>query len=154
MKGRNAFSNSQWQLPLNSPNRVCKNCYPFSQIIFFAKKNRKQTYLLTSNDNFFAGIRIPWVMVDTGCSSLLLPLADGDLNSLVSNFSPPAHSWRIGGSVGVGVLNSLTLILRHTTPDTDFKIRLRDNELKSPYLRFHLCYEDAKVAIFSSPLIL
>lgn len=153
VKGRDSFSDAQWKLPLSSPNRCCNNCYPFSQIVFYTKKNRKQKYLLTSNDNFFAGVRIPWVMVDTGCSSLLLPLADGDLNYLVGNFPPLGCVWRIGGSVGVGVPNSLTLILRHALPDTYFKIRLHGTKLKSSYLRFHLCYEDAKVATFSSPLI-
>jgi len=60
------------------------------KILFFAKKNRKAKYLLTTHDSSFGGFKILWVMVDTGCS-LLLPLktnlATSNLDFHMSNIN-------------------------------------------------------------------
>lgn len=135
--------NTQWHLPPGATTRLCQKCFALDQVVFYAKQNAKKKYLLTTHDNTFGGISQPWVMVDTGCSSLLLSLAEGQLADLYTRFPFETHNWHITGSVGVGALNSLTLVIR--TPPESIPVCLGGSSLTVPYLRFHLCIDDAKV---------
>eukprot|EP01126_Amoeba_proteus_P056317 TRINITY_DN7064_c0_g1_i12.p1 TRINITY_DN7064_c0_g1~~TRINITY_DN7064_c0_g1_i12.p1 ORF type:complete len:187 (-),score=22.20 TRINITY_DN7064_c0_g1_i12:322-882(-) len=110
---------------------------------FFGKKNKHQKYFITSNENYFGGIKVEWVTIDTGCSSLLLPLKPEQLSSLASSFPHPTFSWSIGGSIEVGSLNAVTLIVKR--PGHTFDCSLNSSSiLPIPFLRFHLCLEDVK----------
>eukprot|EP01126_Amoeba_proteus_P056318 TRINITY_DN7064_c0_g1_i3.p1 TRINITY_DN7064_c0_g1~~TRINITY_DN7064_c0_g1_i3.p1 ORF type:complete len:187 (+),score=29.39 TRINITY_DN7064_c0_g1_i3:448-1008(+) len=82
-------------------------------------------------------------MIDTGCSSLLLPLKSEQLSSLALSFPHPTFLWSIGGSIGVGSLNAVTLIVKR--PGHTFDCSLNSSSiLPIPFLRFHLCLEDVK----------
>lgn len=64
------------------------------------------------------------VMIDSGCSSLLLPLGDAQLTKLPESFPSANYSWVIGHSTGV---QAQSLVLRITPQHpSEFPIRPHD----------------------------
>ncbi len=87
-------------------------------------------------------------MVDSGCGSVLLPLQKGQVGTLPALFDQAHYSWTINDSRGTGTVNSHTLILRPLA-GTIPVLLMKDKRTTAipayqiPYLRFHLCCEDA-----------
>jgi len=115
-----------------------------SKVKLFAKMNRKKKYYITSKQNNFGGIEVPYALIDTGCNSLLLPIEDGQLEELFEAFPFETYHWLVSGSKGVGALNSLVLMIKPHDATETINATLHGNvSFQVPYLRFHLCYEDA-----------
>jgi len=120
---------------------------PFDGVIALAKRNKKHRFFLASKKNFIGPLQVPAIMVDSGCSTMLLPLAEGQLHNLASLFPATDYHWRITVSNGVGA-NSLCLYL---TKDVGMVNVVLCGDLGLPkpprpcevrYFRFHLCTED------------
>lgn len=114
-------------------------------VYVIARRNKRTRFFLPSKLNYFGGFVVEPVMIDNGCSSLLLPLKDGDLQQLLQIFPKEKHQWKVGTSKGVSG-NSLTLVI---TPSIGkIELRLCSDFLKNTcsvsFLRFHLCTEDAE----------
>jgi hypothetical protein len=92
------------------------------QVIAFALKNKKNRFFLPSKDNFFGGVPVPVVMVDSGCNTLLLPLRSGEdsdagtdaaiiptIDQVVASFPVGNYDYELKLGKGVGVISALTL---------------------------------------------
>lgn len=118
-------------------------------VVFVAKRNMKDRFFLASKENGFGDWNCCNVLVDTGISSHLLPLFEGDLEKLIDKFSPDLHKWAIGRSNGVAA-TSLTLQVSHKAElfkvnlCKDMKDVAASEDFSVEYLRFHLCFEDAR----------
>jgi len=130
-------------------------------IVALAQMNKKHRFFLVSEENYFGIHKVPFVLVDTGCNTLLLPLAAGDLAVLAKEF--PANDptpwkerfiWTVSEAQGVAH-KSLTLSIEHIN-GKPFPVRLNKDLLDSfypgtnhiessvPILRFYLCTEDTR----------
>ena len=79
------------------------------KILAVALRNDKKRFFIPSGDNTFAGIRYEYVMVDSGCNSILLPFPT-NLHDL-QPFGSDQFFWEICWSNRVGVINSPTLLI-------------------------------------------
>jgi len=133
------------QKNLDSENQIKTLNAELKSICFFAVKNKRKRYFLPSQQNFFAGIHIPYCMMDSGCGSLLLPLDNKSLDFITNNFSSHSYLWKVGGTKGVGALDSKTLTIDNLTGK--FTIKLMTDILsyskKVTKLRFHVSYHMA-----------
>jgi hypothetical protein len=81
----------------------------------------------------------------------------GQITHLLKSFPTPNFQWKIQTSSGVASLNSPVLVIRSQVGEIDVCLAqdLGGPVVKMPYLRFHLCVEDAHelVALSPSPLI-
>ena len=87
-------------------------------------------------------------MIDSGCSTFLLPLTQETLNELEKLYIFPEYIWRIGGTKGFGALSSPTLAIRSGLNKPFEAILLKDVrpfKICLPYLRFHISFTLAKV---------
>ena len=126
-------------------SKMVENLDP--DLCFFASSNLKNRYFLTSKENFFGGIKVPYCMLDTGCSSYLLPMTKEDLLFVGANYSKKLYDWKIGGTKGVGSLSSPTLKITNMVDSflLTFLNDLRPFKINLPYLRFHISYDLAKI---------
>jgi len=90
-------------------------------------------------------------MIDSGCNAILLPICNKEqLDEMAKLFPPNRFVWSVGGSKGVGAVHSPTLVLKPlgSEPKQTFSVSLGQdvfqNTFELPFLRFHVCYEDAK----------
>jgi len=115
-------------------------------VIILARRNRRNRFFLPSKQNFFGPIQFDVVMVDSGCNTILLPLAKDQIRDLSKHFPPQQYMWEIGTSQGVQS-QSLTLKIKPRAGTIPVQLcqDLFQNTSPSitlPYLRFHLCDED------------
>jgi len=119
-----------------------------------AYRNNRGRFFVTGTDNFFGPVRVKFVMIDSGCNSLLLPLAvetqilaqgetaQTSLSRLVVECGE-TFSWDISYSIGVASKTPVLIL----TPLNNNKIPVRlsgsSMAINIDFLRFHLCYEDA-----------
>jgi len=131
-------------------NRLQEWKIKFAQqgIVALAKRNKKFRFFLASKENFFGGFQVENVMIDNGCSSILLPLNEGDIQQLRTTFPPQIYSWTIANSKGVQA-RSLTLEVAPKplfNAPTQITIQLCRNFLDTSCpvqkLRFHVCNDD------------
>jgi hypothetical protein len=112
-------------------------------IAFIAKRNMKDRFFVASQENFFGGWKVKTVLIDTGCSSHMLPILEGDLLKLINMFSYETHGWLVAKSTGV-TTTSLTLQIYNRAQKikvclcNDMKTDLTSGTVKFEYLRFHL----------------
>ncbi len=116
---------------------------------FLAKKNTKSRYFVTSKKNYFGGFQIENIMIDSGCNTHLLPLAEGDLDKLAKLFPNEKFLWTIRMSPTVHSC-ALTLVIK-AAGGHPFPVILDEDNFKAnfgiPHLRFHLCSEDQKILL-------
>jgi hypothetical protein len=115
------------------------------QIAFYAMRNNRNLYFITSKKNYFGGVHIPFVMIGNGCNSLILPLAQNQVDELVRLFPCSSHLWSISLFHSVSDVSSIVLKIRNLAPEPGFKVILHDRFITTvPALRFHLHLEDAQ----------
>ena len=126
-------------------------------LIFVTKINHKNRCFIPSTHNYFAGVRVQKVLVDSGCSSILLPI-EGSLDSLFSRFPSDEYLADIGGSIGVGggsLVLLISPIISSSFPVTlceDIVGYLNGQRLHIKILRFSLCSEDISSILSSQSL--
>jgi hypothetical protein len=114
-------------------------------ILAVAKKNTKKRFFIPSSMNSFAGIPYPYVMIDNGCSSMLLPFPGEEA---LREFADDNHIWRVGGSRGTGAVNSVTLTITNSLHPTIGTMHLANNPvMELPGLRFHLSTASAQIVL-------
>jgi len=114
-------------------------------VIILGRKNRRKRFFLPSKENTFGGWKVGVVMIDNGCNSILLPLAQDDLQKLAKHFHFAQYKWEIASPKRAqGGLLSLKISSKRT-PDIPIQL-CQDFKVKStccvPFLRFHICSED------------
>jgi hypothetical protein len=85
-------------------------------------------------------------MIDSGCNTILLPIPNGDvLREMVKNFPMDRYSWNISHSAGASALSCpiLTITPLVGTVLVELAKDCRICQSQVPFLRFHVCYEDA-----------
>lgn len=113
------------------------------------KWNARKHYACPSTHNDFAGYNVRHLMLDTGCSSILLPISsDEDMDQLLSLFGDMSmYTWTIGVAGNAGPVSSCTLAIKRID-DADFDVRLchTTSEYRTtlPMLRFSVSYIDGK----------
>lgn len=126
------------------------------RVVLFALRNKKKKFFIPFRDSTFHGFPVANLMVDSGCNTTLLPLAQGDIETLPKYFPPAMCGWSLsvaGGSAGSLSAPVLTLKWRDDRPmeckfpEVGFTFHLQN-------LRFHLCSADVealgKMGIFTS----
>lgn len=115
------------------------------------RNNAKYRLFVPSTENVIGGINFEIVMVDSGCSTLLLPITgevDNNIHSLKQSFPFVDHVWSIHNGKGVGSIN-VVLKIHKRNPAQTFNVQLGvdlgGGVMNVPYLRFHLCGEDLAV---------
>jgi len=121
-------------------------------VVAVAKMNSKYRFFLASTQNDFVGHKVDKVMIDNGCSSLLLPLRDGELITLPAKYPPESHVWRITDSRGVSHSSVfLNITLKTGLPMGPIFLCAdlipSNAATTSDRLRFHLCTEDMNLII-------
>jgi hypothetical protein len=113
-----------------------------------ALRNSKKRFFVPSSMNSFGGISYPNVMIDNGCSSLLLPYPGMEA---LQAFSSNDFIWKIGSSGGTGPVNSVVLLIKHyENPSVGFINLAGSNVMPLPYLRIHLNTQTAQEVIDSN----
>jgi hypothetical protein len=128
-----------------------------SLVSLVALRNKRHRYFIPSRDNFFGclrnfeGIRVPNIMVDTGCNSLLLPLDGITLDLLSEHYSGNEFGWTICKSKGEAVVSPLLVISACCPMMTNLFANVFHFSVKLDHLRFHVSFEDAKDIISRRP---
>jgi len=119
--------------------------------LFLAYATDHHRYFIPSKVNVFGGLKIDVAMLDSGCSTILLPICSSQQITEMSTLFPlQRFNWQIGGSKGVGALHSPTLMIKPLPQETKQTITVSlgqdvfTNTFELPFLRFHVCYDDAK----------
>lgn len=121
-----------------------KSNFP-SSILAVAKKNNKKRFFIPSSMNEFAGIHYPHMMIDNGCSSMLLPFPGEEA---LCEFADDNHIWRIGGFRGTGLVKSITLTIKNSLGPTIGTLCLAINPvMELPGLQFHLTAASAEIVL-------
>jgi len=112
-----------------------------NNVILFASMNKRFRFFIPSKDNYFGGVPVEYVMIDSGCNSILLPLPES-LEFLEKTFVEPQYSWRI--RTGKGVSGS-SLCLYITAVIGKIQVSIHGKAVAEvDRLRFHLSSEDVK----------
>jgi hypothetical protein len=112
-------------------------------VIGLAYRNRKHRFFVPSTNNSFAGIPISYVMMDSGCNSLLLPFPqakqdDGTFEidmGLLEPFLGNEFKWSISGSNGT---KTLRIENRNDIVPIGWMQLAFSRHVPLDYLRFHL----------------
>jgi hypothetical protein len=130
-------SSPQRRRPVGPTNNDA-SAYEHPHVLCFAARNRRGRFYIPCKQNSFGGVHVDNVMVDSGCSSLLLPfpLSDG--------FPPELSTvelcqWFVSSSRGTGALHSPVLKINKRL-SAGFRCTLagRDQPLELNLLRIHL----------------
>jgi len=123
-------------------------------VIFFGIKNHRQRFFIPSCENVFGEKKYPKVLIDSGCSSILLPLSDAnDLTLLLEKYPSARKSrsmldyhWKIATSSNVGGSTPVLLIEKDPSVDSFPVCLMKDifpsNKFSLKRLRFSLCTDD------------
>ena len=79
------------------------------EILAVALKNARARFFIPSTDNSFCGIKYDFVMIDSGCNSMLLPFPS-NANDL-RRFEEDIYTWQIYWPRGTGAVHSPTLVI-------------------------------------------
>jgi hypothetical protein len=118
-----------------------------------ALRNQKNRYFIVTKQNYFDQIQVPYVMLDSGCNTHLLPLTPGQIQHLASMYQTTTTSgilWQLSSSGAVGEPSCTLKISRTTGFQATFGLyhdeqdSLVSHTLNLPYLQFHLCRADAR----------
>ena len=111
------------------------------------KNNRRRRSFVPSEDNVIGGMTFGKVMLDSGCSTILLPILNGQetLQEMKTLFPVESHRWSIVSGSRVGSIN-IVLCIKKLHPDEQFEVHLCRNlggqVMRVSFLRFFLCGED------------
>lgn len=113
----------------------------------FTYKNIKNRFFVPSKENYFGGVKIQYIMFDTGCNTHLLPLEKDKINNIIELFPADKYVWQISGSKGTGALSPPVLIINSINGKSEmFNVKISCDlypfETFLEFLRFHLSYED------------
>jgi len=88
-------------------------------------------------------------MVDSGCNSCLLPIEENGLKNVLAAFPFQQFKWQISMGRGVAALQSPVLYVYPTLGKIGITIAtdIKPLSVEVDYLRFHLCYDDAKILV-------
>ena len=124
---------------------------------YLAIRNLRNRYFLASEQNTFGGFQVANVLVDSGCSSLLLPLVDAaSLTNAMELFLGNEYVWTITRGRTV-MTDSLSLRIDRKDGARIPIALCQDLNLGHvhpgvPHLRFFLCPEDA-LTLSKSPIL-
>lgn len=129
-----------------SPRALAMRTLP-DEILAVALRNDRKRFFAPSGHNTFAGIRYEYVMIDSGCNSLLMPFPV-NINDL-RQFSGDEFFWEVNWSRGVGAIMSPTLLIYNpeTNQDVGDLILAGRFVAKLKSLRFHLGKESAQTLL-------
>lgn len=125
-------------------------------LIFVSKINHRNRCFIPSTKNFFAGVQVKKVLVNSGCSSILLPIEENSLYNLFQLFPRDKFTASIGGSNDVG--GGSLVLLFCSIGRISFEVKLcqdivgHDEALAIKTLRFSLCSEDSSAILQSQEL--
>ena len=125
---------------------------------YLAIRNLRNRYFLASEQNTFGGFQVANVLVDSGCSSLLLPLVnEASLANVTELFRGDEYIWTITRGRTV-MTDSLSLRIDREDRALIPLVLCQDLNLGHahpgvPHLRFFLCPDDAR-ALSESPILL
>lgn len=149
------------------PQQVLKNIR-LDGLYFISKINHKNRSFIPSTKNYFGDWQVRKVLVDTGCSTYLLPIQEGQLSEFFKTFSstsastfpPPSTStpeeftFTVGVSITAGGKCPVLKVMEANGKDFHVKLcqdLVGNNSLISiDTLRFSLCSEDID-AILNTP---
>lgn len=110
--------------------------YEHPHVLCFAARNRRGRFYIPCKRNSFGGVPVDYVLLDSGCSSLLLPypLENGFPPELMN---PALCHWVVSSSRGTGAVHSPVLKIKQHIGR--FPCTLADKEQpRLEMLRFHL----------------
>jgi hypothetical protein len=110
--------------------------YDHPQVLCFAARNRRGRFYIPCKDNIFGGITVENVLLDSGCSTLLLPFPL-DRGFPAQFLESAVYQWIVSSSRGTGSVHSPVLkVKKHFG---NFPCTLAGKE-QPPFtmLRFHL----------------
>lgn len=109
-------------------------------VLAVAARNKRNRFFIPDTNNSFGGISFDYVMMDSGCSSILLPFPPDP--TVLEAFSGEQYRWQISFSRGAGAVGSLVLKIQPHAQEIGgtFSIELagKAQPFKFPFLRIHL----------------
>ena len=119
-----------------------------TQVLAYAAKNNRSRMYLPEKNNFIGGIQYENVLIDCGCSSILLPFP-GDGSVLKEKYLDKlSFYWEIAKSKGTGAVHSPVLKIKALMINAGFPCTLVGKEQpRLQYLRFHLGIQAAKTIL-------
>ncbi|KAG7337245.1 hypothetical protein IV203_036312 [Nitzschia inconspicua] len=119
-----------------------------SWVLAYAAKNNRSRMYLPEKNNFIGEIQYENVLVDCGCSSILLPFP-GDGSVLKKKYLDKlSFYWEIANSKGTGAVHSPVLKIKTHMIGAGFPCTLVGKEQpRLQYLRFHLGVRAAKTIL-------
>lgn len=129
-----------------------------SNILGFAVKNFRDRFLIPSSDNYFNGIQIDYVLIDSGSNSSLFPLpmatnGNFDIHYLIQHFPYDQYQWTIGLAPGVGLISDTTLQIKPIEDEGSCSIKIscslhtdiKPLNFNLPHIRFSLNKESIQI---------
>ena len=117
--------------------------YDHPNVICFAARNHRGRFYIPCTTNEFGGLSVAHVLLDSGCSSLLLPfpLESGFPENLLL---PEIYKWSVSFSRGTGAIHSPVLKITMRLGGR-FPCTLAGKEQPNlPFLRFHVGSDAAR----------
>lgn len=119
--------------------------------------NKRNRFFLSTKKNFIAGIQFPYCMMDSGCSSHLLPIDDEIYELILQKFVNDFYRWEIKQGKGVAAFNSPILTIK-PIDGSNIKVKLNFYEklyfeTVIPNLRFHVSMKDAQALLTNNLVI-
>lgn len=116
-------------------------------VIAVAAMNNRSRLFVPGMDNIFAGIFYPYVMVDSGCNSLLLPFPE-DV-TVLDPFEGTRYDWTVSLSRGTGAVRSPTLTIKSKLLPSigDMKLSLMSSSVPLLRLRFHMTKQASQLLL-------
>ena len=111
------------------------------------KWNARRHYACPSTHNSFGGYNVRHLILDTGCTTVLLPIPTNDhLQQLLALFNNDQHTWKVAASRNAGPVSSCTLVITRVD-NTWFTATMCQTTtpytVQLPNLRFSVSYDDA-----------
>lgn len=111
--------------------------------MMIAKVNKKKKFFAASKHNDFGGWQVENMMVDTGCSSVLLPLRENEVLQIFEKFKPTEYRFDINESIHAA--HTLKVTKRMGRIDARLCADVLKETIALPFLRFHLCRSDLEL---------
>ncbi len=122
-------------------------------ILLYAGKPKPNRFYLTSEQHLFGSFETKFLLVDSGCSSTLLPINEGELVKVLECFPPVLYKWIVSTGSGVSSVQSPIILISPTKDNKEKKIRVELCRDIGPFvcnidfIRFHLCLDYVKTLI-------
>jgi hypothetical protein len=114
-----------------------------ANVLFYAFKNTKNRFFLPTTDNKFGGVEVPYVMFDSGCNTLLLPMPE--VAVLVNIYSAANYMWSFNFANSVTGSNVLSLRISDVLKqggEKSIDCVIQGSTIMVEALRFHVSSED------------